>query len=78
MQIHKVLCSSRNLSGKLEGVNEAVARAASLPILLCHGRGIVELFITVTGVVYMYPCSQCLLRASNTLFFVLCLCCFKT
>lgn len=30
---------AKNLSGKLEGVNEAVARAASLPILLCHGRG---------------------------------------
>ncbi|KAK9268547.1 hypothetical protein L1049_000301 [Liquidambar formosana] len=30
---------SRSLSNKLEGVEEAARRAASLPILLCHGRG---------------------------------------
>lgn len=30
---------SRSLSNKLEGVDEAAGRAASLPILLCHGRG---------------------------------------
>ena len=30
---------SRTLSHKLEGVAEAFERAASLPILLCHGQG---------------------------------------
>ncbi|CAI9766525.1 unnamed protein product [Fraxinus pennsylvanica] len=30
---------AKNLSSKLEGVNEATSRAASLPILLCHGKG---------------------------------------
>lgn len=29
----------RTLSSKLEGVAEASGRAASLPILLCHGKG---------------------------------------
>uniref|UniRef100_A0A5B7AZQ1 Putative acyl-protein thioesterase 2 n=1 Tax=Davidia involucrata TaxID=16924 RepID=A0A5B7AZQ1_DAVIN len=30
---------SKNLSNKIEGVDEAARRAASLPIMLCHGRG---------------------------------------
>lgn len=30
---------SRSLSNKLEGIAEAAGRAASLPILLCHGKG---------------------------------------
>jgi hypothetical protein len=31
---------SRTLANKLQGVDEAARRAASLPILLCHGKGI--------------------------------------
>lgn len=34
-----LLCQYRNLRKKVEG-DEAGRRAASLPILLCHGRGI--------------------------------------
>ncbi|KAL7137723.1 hypothetical protein ABFS83_10G111800 [Erythranthe nasuta] len=30
---------AKSLSNKLEGKNEAAGRAASLPILLCHGKG---------------------------------------
>ncbi|KAL3825137.1 hypothetical protein ACJIZ3_021166 [Penstemon smallii] len=30
---------AKSLSSKIEGVHEAAGRAASLPILLCHGRG---------------------------------------
>ncbi|XP_073034946.1 uncharacterized protein [Primulina eburnea] len=30
---------AKNLSYKIDGVEEAAGRAASLPILLCHGRG---------------------------------------
>lgn len=30
---------TRTLSNKLEGIDEAAERAASLPILLCHGKG---------------------------------------
>lgn len=30
---------SKSLSKKMEGLNEAAMRAASLPILLCHGKG---------------------------------------
>ncbi|KAK6156499.1 hypothetical protein DH2020_010747 [Rehmannia glutinosa] len=30
---------ARTLSNKLEGIGEAAGRAASLPIMLCHGKG---------------------------------------
>ncbi|KAL2553591.1 alpha/beta-hydrolase superfamily protein [Forsythia ovata] len=30
---------AKNLNSKIQGVNEAANRAASLPILLCHGKG---------------------------------------
>lgn len=47
--IYKKMC--RSLQNKIEGSNEALRRAASLPILLCHGSG--EYYFSYLSIEYV-------------------------
>lgn len=58
---------SRNLKNKIEETQEAARRAESLPLLLCHGKGIMcghnHMRCATLGILYCSPVIPVMIRA---------------